>query len=226
MSQQKKTSMIGFLFHETISMGFPCSSVLLPKRKQASNLVHVSRYWSKTTASIVTNVVEKNTRINDVQNNYGNVLLLHTNIGLPAVSIVRWICARAHLVQSHNSFTIPMWILLILRSLPFSVVSLHFSSPYFMHCHLLNAGVSCCYFSLSLLFRFTLNLSLEKNSALRCSEFFNINSHTSIKLINHTTDEHIHSFIRRDTTTTANISIGTSVYFVWMKRSANSEWNE
>lgn len=56
---------------------------------------------------------------------------------------------------------------------------------YFKHCHLLNA--SCCFFFslFFFLFRFTLNLSQEKNSALRCLEFFNINSHTNTKLINH-----------------------------------------
>lgn len=50
-------------------------------------------------------------------------------------------------------------------------------------CHLLNAVefrvvifFACFSF---FFFRFTLNLSLEKNSALRCLEFFNINSHTT-----------------------------------------------
>lgn len=87
---------------------------------------------------------------------------------------------NANLVDSSARCHFPLYLLIF--------------SSHFMHCHLLNAGVSCCYFFF-LLFRFTLNLSLEKNSALRRLEFFNINSHTSIKLINHTTDEHIHSFI-------------------------------
>lgn len=147
---------------EAISMGFLFSPLFFHLVILVENSIHSSNW------------ICQNTNKNDVQNNCGNVYLIRCQLFSKY--------SQTHSILHHFHYS-NMGVVDFLHY--FLLYFPHRFLFYFKHCHLLNA--SCCFFFslFFFLFRFTLNLSQEKNSALRCLEFFNINSHTNTKLINH-----------------------------------------